>query len=159
MNKYIVMISLSFSVVLAGFRLLPIAEPPAYARLIQDPATSARQAKYLDEQIRAHDSFIAIQDGILERLARGKLSLPQACDQLYEDARSVYPRGLAFLRKVAGNMDLKRKMACNLVDFFRLEAEGNHSFYEVAARLEQELTSKSFRDWCAQSWVGEPALP
>src|SRR5262245_18150606 len=67
---------------------------------------------------------------------RGKLSLPQACDQLYQNARMIYPRWLDFLRKVAGNMAMKKKMACNLVDFFRFEAEGNHSFFEVAARLE-----------------------
>jgi len=159
MGKYIAMISLSFGLVLVGFRLYPYLEPAGYSRFNLDPAEVASQKKYLDDLIHARESFVVIQDNILERLVRGKLSLPQACDRLYQSARDVYPRGLAFLRKVAGNMPLKKKMACNLVDYFRLEAEDTPSFFEVASRLQQELSSKPFRDWCGQSWVEEPAHP
>jgi hypothetical protein len=159
MGKYIAMISLSISLVLVGFRLYPFLEPAGYSRFNLDPAELARQKKNLDDLIHARESFRAIQDSILERLVRGELSLPQACDRLYQSTREVYPKGLAFLRKVAGNMPLKKKMACSLVDYFRLEAEDTPSFFEAASRLEQELSSKPFRDWCGQSWVEEPAHP
>jgi hypothetical protein len=71
----------------------------------------------------------------------------------------LYPRGLAFLRKAADNMPLKRKMACKLVDHIRCDAEDTPSLLRVVARLEQELSSKAFRDWCAQLWVEEPVHP
>jgi hypothetical protein len=156
MSKFISMLSLSSCLVLAAFPLLPIPEPPGYCRFNLDSVALARQAKYLDDQFRARRSFVAIQDDILERLVRGELSLSQACDQLFRSAREAYPRGLTFLRKAAGTMPLKQKMASDLVDCFRFDAEDTPSLLKVAARLEQELNSKPFRDWCEQPWVEKP---
>src|SRR5262245_60452010 len=117
MTKPLAILSLSFALVLAGFRLHLFPEPPSYSRLIKDPAELARQAKYLDDLIRARGCFVAIQDGILKSLAQGKLSLPQACDQLYQCARVHYPQYLRFL-KAAVNITLKEKMARHLVAQF-----------------------------------------
>ena len=159
MSKVIGLISLSFCLILSAFRLFPSLEPPGYSWFNLDPAELARKTKYLDDQIRARHSFLAIEYEILERLGRGQLSLPQACDQLYQRAREVYPRSLASLRKATGNMPLKEKMAHGLVEHFRFEAENTPSFCEVVARLQQELSSKPFRDWGRQPWVEEPAHP
>ena len=89
MSRVSGMLLLSSCLVLAALRLLPIREPPGYSRLIQEPAALARQAKYLDDQFRARHSFVTIQDDIVERLVRGELSLPQACDRVYERAREI----------------------------------------------------------------------
>lgn len=159
MRKYIAMMSVSLGLVLVGLRLFPIPEPPGYSRFNLDPAELSRQGKHLDDLIHARDSFMAIQENILERLVRRELSLSQACDRFYQSAREVYPRCLAFLRRVAGNIPLKKKIAYDLVDCFRLEAEDIPSFFAVASRLELELSSKPFQDWCGQSWVEEPTHP
>jgi hypothetical protein len=137
-------------------RFLPIPEPPGYSRLIEDPAALPRRAKYLDDLIRARHSFVAVQDSILDKLARGELSLPQACDRVYESATEIYPRSLVFLRKAAGNMPLKKKMACTLVDYLRSDANDTPSLLEVVSRLKEERNSKPFQAWCEQPWAGEP---
>ena len=159
MSRIIGMLSLSLCAVVAALRFLPIPEPPGYSRLIEDPTALPRRGKDLDGLIRARHSFVAIQDGILNSLARGELSLPQACDRIYESAREVYPRGLTFLRKAAGNMPLKKKMACKLVDYLRSDASDIPSLWNVVVCLEEELKSKPFQDWCEQPWAGEPAHP
>lgn len=159
MSKVIGILSLSYCLVLAAFRFFPFAEPPGYSRFNLDSDPLARQAKYLDDQIRARHSFMAIQDGILENLVRGELSLSQACDRLYQSAWEVYPRSPAFLRVAGGTIPLKKKMACNLVGCLRSDAEDTPSLSKAAARLEQEMNSKPFRDWCEQPWVEKPVHP
>jgi len=159
MSRIIGILSLSSCVVLAAMRFLPIPEPPGYSRLIEDPAALPRRTKYLDDLIRARHSFVAVQDSILDKLARGELSLPQACDRVYASATEIYPRSLVFLRKAAGNMPLKEKMACTLVDYLRSDAKDVPSLLHVVARLEEELKWNSFLDWCARPWAGEPGQP
>ena len=156
MSRIIGMLSLSLCVVLAALRLLPIPEPPGYSRLIEDPTALPRRGKDLDGLIRARHSFVAVHDGVLEGLARGELSLCQACDRVYESAREIYPRSLVFLRKAAGNMPLKKKMACTLVDYLRSDANDTPSLLEVVSRLKEERNSKPFQAWCEQPWAGEP---
>jgi len=156
MNRIIGMLSLSLCVVVAALRFLPIPEPPGYSWLIEDPATLPRRAKDLDDQMRARHSFAVLQDGILDRLVRGELSLSRACDRVYESATEIYPRSLVFLRKAAGNMPLKEKMACTLLDYLRSDANDTPSLLEVVSRLEEELNSKPFQAWCEQPWAGEP---
>jgi len=154
MIKFTAAVSLGLGLVVVGFRCRLIPEPPAYSRFTLNPAELARQAKYLDDQLRTRNYFATIQDDIFARLAQGELSLPQACDRLYQCAREIYPKYLRFPGAV-GNTPLKEKVARNIVVYFQLEAEDTPSFREAALRLEQELAARPFRDWCRQPWAEE----
>jgi hypothetical protein len=154
MIKLIAVASISFCLVLAGFRFRLFWEPPAYSRVIQSPAELARQAQLLDNQLRARNYFVTIQDDILARLAQGEFSLPCACDQVYQCAREFYPKYLRFPGAV-DKTPLKEKLARNIVVHFQFEAEDTPSFREVALRLQQEMATKPFRDWCQRPWAEE----
>jgi len=154
MIKLTAIASLGFGLVLAGFQFRLFWEPPAHALLIRSPAELARQSQCLDDQIRAHKYFATIQDDILARLAQGELSLPEACDRLYQCARQFYPKFLRF-HGAKENAALKEKVARNIIVYFQLEAEDTPSFMKVARRLEQKLVAKPFRDWSRLPWVEE----
>ena len=154
MIKLAAVVSLGFGLVLVGFRFRLFWEPPAHSLLIRSPAELARQAQCLDDQIRAHKYFATIQDDILAALAQAELSLPEACDRLYQCAREHYPNYLRFPGAVM-NTTLKEKVARNIVVYFQLEAEDAPSFKQVALRLQQELAAKPFRDWCRRPWAEE----
>ncbi len=118
----------------------------------------ARQSDFLDGKLRARNYFVAIQDDILESLAQGKLSLPQACERLYYSAHEFYPRFLKFLGAPVNstlNLTLKELLARNLVSHFRAEARDDPKFMEVAKRLARELAGPPFRDWCRQPWENQ----
>jgi hypothetical protein len=146
--KLTAIVSLGLALTVAGSRSF-FPEPPAYSWYSLDPAEIAVRSKYLDGQFRAREYFIELKDGILKKLARGELSLPQACDRLIDSARTFYPSYLRFLG-IDTNMPLKENLARNLVASFRREAEDAPSFVEVALRLEQQLVAQSFLDWCRQ---------
>ena len=145
-------ISLGFGLVLVGFRWHLFPEPPAYSSFIQSPAELARQTNYLDDRIRAHNYFLTIQDDILRRLAQGELSLPRACDQLYQSAREFYPHYLRF-PGAAVISPLKEKIAGDIVLHFRLNSKDTPSLKKMVQHLEQEMAAESFRDWCWQPWA------
>ena len=155
MSKQSLLLAIGSGLALAGLwdRLELGYQPPAY-RYLLDPAELARQTKTIDDRIRARKLMLELRDGILERLAQGKVSLPQACDQVYQNAREVYP---SFLHKfaVGEKTTPKEKMARYLVACFRLEGEYTPSCLETALRLEQDLACKPFRDWCRRPWADE----
>jgi hypothetical protein len=152
MTKLTVIASVGLGLVLIGYRCHWFPEPPAFSSFIQTSAELARQTKYLHERIRAHSFLLTIQDDILQRLAQGELSLPQACDQLYQSAREFYPQYLRF-PGVVMNSPLKEKIARDIVVHFRLTVEDTPSFLKVVLRLEQEMAAPPFRDWCRQPWT------
>ncbi|HMF18124.1 MAG TPA: hypothetical protein VKE98_13005 [Gemmataceae bacterium] len=152
MVKYAAILSLGLGLITTGLFGIPLLyEPPAYSRFTLNTSEMRRQAKYLDEQIRARSSFMAFEDEILHKLAQGQLSLTQACDRLYQHACQVYPRYLRFLRDP--KTSLKERMARNCIEILRLEAEDTRSFMEAVPRLERELAGNTFREWCKDVWL------
>jgi hypothetical protein len=154
MAKNAALISLALGLVTTGLIRIPgLQEPPGYGRFSLNAAELKRESQFLDEQLQARSGFKAIEDDILNSLAQGKLSLAQACDRLYQRAHQVYPRFLRFLRDP--KLTLKERMARNLVEFFHLEADVNPSCAEVLRRLERDLASPTFCDWCRKPWQQE----
>ncbi len=157
MSKHTLLISLSFGLALVGLwdRLELGGRVPACSRFLLDPAELARQTKAVDDRLRAQKFLAEFQDGLLERLAQGKVSLPQACDQYFQFAIKIYP---SFVHKLGAETKttLKETIARRLVDFFRIEGEYTPSFWEMSLRLEQDLASQPIRDWCRQPWADEP---
>src|SRR5260370_2646211 len=87
MSKQSLLLALGSGLALAGLwaRLELEYQPPAY-RYLLDPAELARQAKTIDDRTRARKRMLELRDGILERLAQGTVSLPQPCNNVYQNA-------------------------------------------------------------------------
>lgn len=152
MIKYVALISLSVGLVMTRMVPSPLfPEPPAYSLFALDPVDMARKNRYLDEQFKARYAFADVREGILEQLAQGKISLIETCNRINRAAKDIYPRFNCLLC-VDKKLDPKRKLAWNIVEQFRLDAEESSSMSGVVQRLEKELASSEFQAWCRKPW-------
>jgi hypothetical protein len=152
MIKHVALISLGVGLVMSRMVPFPfLREPPAYSLYTLDPVEMAQKSRLLDEQLKARYYFAEVRDGILERLAQGKMSLMEACDRIYHTAQEIYPRFVRFLT-VDEKLDPKRKLAWNVVEQFRMDGEDPPSLNAIVQRLEKEISSSAFQTWCQETW-------
>ena len=152
MIKHVALISLGLGLVMSGMVPFPFyREPPGYSRFILDPVAMAQKGHFLDEQIESRNAFVEVQTSIYERLAQGKIALMEACDQLRHAAREIYPRFMSTFC-VTEKFNPKQKMAWNVVETFRLDAEDTPSLNPAVQRLQKEQASWEFQNWCRQEW-------
>jgi hypothetical protein len=152
MVKYAALVSLGMGLIFTRILPLPcLSEPPAYALFALDPIELAQNNRRLDAQVRARFAFAAVRDDILQQVGRGSLSLEKACDRLYASAQQIYPKFNSHLC-TRQNEHPKRKMAWNVVEGFRLDAEETPFLSAVVQRLEKELASSEFEAWAGRPW-------